>query len=97
LFASQNLHDIALTEKYDELVKEVEVMHRNIQRLETELENAKEEALRKKEEVDHSVTDAEPGDLWTRFGSNNMVCYAPVAALSYWRRWRGRPSNVHTS
>lgn len=93
------MHDVSLSDKYEELVKESQSMHRDLQRLENELEATKE-ALRKKEEgADRSivVADAESNDMWSRLGSGNMVCYAPVAALSYWRRWRGRPDDVHTS
>jgi hypothetical protein len=98
------MNDIALNEKYDEVVKEHLLLREHVHQLESELESTKE-ALRKKTEqaslmnTERSlmVTDAESGDAWSRMGGSNMLCYAPVAAMSYWRRWMGRPDDVHTS
>ncbi len=74
-------------------------MYQHIQQLEIELENTKE-ALRRSNKTSSTqqASDIEGGggDIWNRFGANNVVCYVPLTALYYWRRWRGRADD-HTS
>lgn len=88
-------------------------MRTHLRELEAELESTKEELRKKIEQSERMggggrgvggggergvVAEAESGDLWSRMGSGSTVlCYAPVAAMSYWRRWMGRPDDVHNS
>ena len=109
----QEMHDITLNERHEEVVKEAQLMRQHLHQLESDLENMKEELRRKNEQVNslmtsHSqsrmgaersmmVAEAEAGDVWSRMGGSGTLCYAPVAAMSYWRRWMGRPDDVHNS
>lgn len=90
------MHDVRINEKYEEIVKEAQLMRDHVHRLEHELENTKE-ALRKQNDNNRALVAAqqESGEVWS--GGSNMLCYAPVAAMSYWRRWMGRPDDVHNS
>lgn len=93
------MHEVSLSDRYEEMVKESQALHREVQRLEGELESTKEALRRKEETPEGTVMMTESSDIWSRLGGGSgMVCYAPVAALSYWRRWRGRPDyDAHSS